>query len=51
VSRYSKYSGKFFCQSCKDVVAEARFYSSSYELTWMCKDKHLSKVNLYARGY
>lgn len=49
--RYSIYSGKFVCQECKSEVFEARFYFSSYDLTWMCSSKHLSKVNLYVRGY
>ncbi|MEY3311894.1 MAG: hypothetical protein RL348_1237 [Bacteroidota bacterium] len=49
--RYSKYNGQFFCQKCSQVVNEARFYRSSFDLTWMCSDKHLSKVNLYGRGY
>lgn len=51
MSRYSVYLGKFLCQKCKSEVAEARFYTHSYDLTWMCLDKHLSKINLYKRGY
>lgn len=49
--KYSKYTGKFLCQKCKVEVDEARFYVKSYDLTWMCEDKHLSKVNIYGRGY
>ena len=49
--KYSKYAGTFVCQSCKAEVYEARFYNKSYDLTWMCEQKHLSKVNLYGRGY
>lgn len=49
--RYSRYAGKFICQTCKLEVQEARFYLSSFDLTWMCASKHLSKVNLYGRGY
>lgn len=49
--RYSLYSGTFICQECKKEVSEARFYNKSYDLTWMCNDKHLSKVNLYSKGY
>ena len=49
--KYSIYSGKFVCQKCKSQVLEARFYIGSFDLTWMCDDKHLSKINLYGRGY
>lgn len=49
--KYSKYKGIFACQFCKKEVLEARFYSKTFDLTWMCEDKHLSKVNLYGRGY
>lgn len=49
--KYSKYFGKFICHQCKAEVGEARFYRKTYDLTWMCNDKHLSKVNLYIRGY
>lgn len=51
MARYSKYVGIFFCQKCSEKVAEARFYRETYDFTWMCIDKHLSKVNLYGRGY
>lgn len=51
MARYSKYIGIFFCQKCSEEVAEARFYRETYDFTWMCIDKHLSKVNLYGRGY
>ena len=49
--RFSVYQGTFVCQKCKKNVSEARFYTQSYDLTWMCSDKHLSKVNLYVKGY
>ena len=49
--KYSKYSGTFVCQECKKDVFEARFYKKSFDFTWMCEDKHLSKINLYGRGY
>ena len=49
--KYSKYVGKFICQECKSEVNEARFYIKSFDLTWMCNNKHLSRINLYGRGY
>lgn len=51
MSKYSLYPGIFVCQKCKKQVKEARFYTGSYDFTWMCEDKHLSKINLYGRGY
>lgn len=51
MNKYSKYSGNFICKTCRLEVKEARFYLSSFDLTWMCSEKHLSKVNLYGRGY
>jgi hypothetical protein len=51
MSKYSIYSGTFICQSCKLEVHQARFYTKTYDLTWMCNDKHLSRVSLYGRGY
>ena len=51
MSKFSEYTGKFVCQVCKEDVSSLRFYYKTYDLTWMCKDKHLSKVNIYARGY
>ena len=48
---FSEYSGKFVCQECKQEVDNARFYIKTYDLTWMCIDKHLSKINLYVKGY
>lgn len=49
--KFSIYQGTFVCQECKAQVLEARFYLKSYDLTWMCSEKHLSKVNLYTKGY
>lgn len=49
--KYSIYDGIFICQQCKENVGQARFYRESFDLTWMCSLKHLSKINLYVRGY
>lgn len=51
MSRYSVYKGIFLCQKCKEEVTESRFYGHSHDLTWMCSNKHLSKVSLYQKGY
>ena len=51
MSKYSNYSGIFVCQKCKAEVPKARFWKDTFDLTWMCECKFVSKVNLYARGY
>jgi hypothetical protein len=46
---YTVYHGKFLCHECKVEVTSLRLYAETKEMTWMCKDKHLSKVNLGRR--
>jgi hypothetical protein len=42
---YSVYRGHFPCHTCKEEVTTLRLYPATLEATWMCKDKHLSKVS------
>jgi hypothetical protein len=49
--RYFEFPGKFHCHTCKAEVSVARFYFSSSDLTWLCINRHMSKVNLNTRGY
>ena len=44
--KYSLYSGKFPCHTCKEEVPSIRFYSERKEITWMCGQKHVSVVSL-----
>jgi hypothetical protein len=46
VSKYSVYVGQFKCQVCNAEVSSLRSYPEEKLLTWMCRDKHLSKVSL-----
>lgn len=46
MARYNVYQGVFSCHVCKIDVFTLRLYPETKELTWMCKDKHLSVVNL-----
>ena len=46
---YTVYHGKFPCHTCKVEVTSLRLYPETKEMTWMCKEKHLSKVNLGKR--
>ena len=41
---YTVYHGKFLCHTCKVEVGTLRLYPETKEMTWMCKDKHLSSV-------
>lgn len=38
--------GQFICKTCKKDVDSARFWHENGEVTWMCVDKHISKVGL-----
>lgn len=46
---FTVYHGTFLCHTCKAEVKTLRLYAETKEMTWMCKDKHLSKVNLGKR--
>ena len=46
MARYNLYSGEFICHSCNKKSQTARFYADTKLLTWMCKDSHLSEVDL-----
>ena len=48
---FSKYNGQFICQKCKADVTVARFWRDTFDFTWMCECKYVSKVNLYVKGY
>jgi hypothetical protein len=45
MTKYNVYPGKFICQECSEEVKTARSYSENKEATWMCSQKHLSKVS------
>ena len=49
MASYTVYSGKFICHTCKMEVATLRLYADTKEATWMCKDKHLSRVSFAKR--
>ena len=51
LSKFSNYRGKFICHKCKAEVDRARFWLDTFDFTWMCECRFVSKVNLYVRGY
>lgn len=44
MDRYTIYPGKFLCQECKVEVKTLRLYASLQEVTWMCPERHVSRV-------
>lgn len=51
MDKYTTYKGKFLCKTCDKEVYSMRVYSSTGIGSWMCSDKHLSKVQIYTVGY
>lgn len=51
MAKYSLYQGTFICQKCHAEVYKMRFWKDTFDATWMCDCKHVSKVNLYGKGY
>ena len=49
--KFTNYNGEFICQRCKAEVKRARFWKDTFDFTWMCECKFVSKVNLYGKGY
>jgi hypothetical protein len=40
------FDGKFLCKKCHEEVLSLRLWLESGDATWMCSNKHISKVNL-----
>jgi hypothetical protein len=45
-SRFSTYPGKFPCKQCEEEVKSLRLWIETGDATWMCSNKHLSRVQL-----
>ena len=46
MAKYTIIPGSFPCHVCKVIVKTLRSYGEIKELTWMCPERHLSKVDL-----
>lgn len=46
MANYTVYHGQFVCHTCKVEVKTLRLYPDIKELTWMCPEKHLSRVQI-----
>lgn len=44
--KFKIFPGKFVCQKCNEEVKSLRLWLDSADLTWMCSQKHISKVAL-----
>lgn len=49
MASYTVYNGSFTCHTCKQEVRSLRLYAETKTMTWMCRDKHVSTVNLGKR--
>lgn len=47
--KFSIYSGKFPCHTCKEEVSSIRLWKETLELTWMCSKKHISRAAIIKR--
>jgi hypothetical protein len=43
---FTVYPGKFPCKRCGIEVTSLRYWRDTGDATWMCEQKHVSKVNL-----
>lgn len=50
-NKFNVYAGKFPCKTCKEEVKSIRVYLETGMSSWMCSQKHLSRVELFKVGY
>ena len=41
---FTVYAGKFLCKQCGVEVTSLRYWPEGGNVTWMCSQKHISKV-------
>jgi hypothetical protein len=44
--QFKIFAGKFICKKCNEEVNSLRLWLDSADVTWMCSQKHISKVQL-----
>ena len=49
MAKYSVITGQFPCHTCKEIVNSLRSYYDTSTITWMCSQKHLTRVELIHR--
>jgi hypothetical protein len=40
------FKGKFICHECKEEVFSLRLWKDTANITWICSQKHISRVPL-----
>lgn len=50
-NKFSVYPGRFPCKTCNEEVKTVRVYIETGIASWMCSNKHLSKIQLFKIGY
>ncbi len=43
---FTVYPGKWPCKTCEEVVTSLRYWRETGDTTWMCTQKHISRVSL-----
>jgi hypothetical protein len=43
---FTVYNGKFLCKECGIQVTSLRYFPEVGDVTWMCPQKHISRVSL-----
>ena len=44
--KFKTFEGQWPCHTCKEVVPILRLWLETADVTWMCSNKHISKVQL-----
>lgn len=44
--KFRVFNGQFNCQECKEEVKTLRLWLETADVTWMCTQKHISRVQL-----
>jgi hypothetical protein len=50
-NKFTIYEGRWICKTCKEDVRTMRFYKDTGKGSWMCKNKHLTEVQVCQVGY
>ena len=44
--KFRTFKGKFNCKECNEEVFSLRLWTETADLTWLCTNKHISRVPL-----
>lgn len=44
--KFRVFDGKFYCKNCNEEVKSLRLWLETADVTWMCTQKHISRVPL-----